>query len=170
MRKNEFFLVYVLMTVAQILLCNYFRLTPYVTLSILPVMVLCIPIRVPTALAMCMAFVTGLSVDLLSEGLIGINALALVPVAMARDGILRLLFGGELFARKEDFTVHKNGLGAIALAIFLAQALFLVIYIWADGAGMRPAWFNIARFFASVAAGEVVSLIAVSALAPDNRR
>ena len=48
MRKNTFFLVYLLLTVVQMLICNYFHLTPYVMLSILPVMVLCIPLRVPT--------------------------------------------------------------------------------------------------------------------------
>ena len=42
MRKSNFFLVYLLLTVAQILICNYFHLTPYVTLSLLPVMVLCL--------------------------------------------------------------------------------------------------------------------------------
>lgn len=170
MRKNEFYLVYVLLTVAQIVICNYFFLTPYVTLSLLPVMVLCLPIRIPGALAMVIAFATGLAVDWLSEGLLGINALALVPVAAARDGVLRLLFGGELFARKEDFTVHKNGLGPVSLAIILSQAIFLFVYIWADGAGMRPFWFNFTRWAASLTAGTLLSLIAVTALAPDTRK
>ena len=170
MRRSIFFLVYLLLVVAQILICNYFHLTPYVTLSLLPVMVLCLPIRISSALAMVIAFATGLAVDALSEGLLGLNALALVPVALARDGILSLLFGRELFARKEDFTVHKNGFGPVTLAIFLSQALFLAVYIWADGAGMRPFWFNFARWAASLAAGTALSLIVVPALAPDTRK
>ena len=170
MRKNEFFLVYALLLAAQCVICNYFYLTPYVSLSLLPVIVLCLPIRISSALAMVIAFATGLAVDALSEGLLGLNTLALVPVALARDGILSLLFGRELFARKEDFTVHKNGLGPVTLAIILSQALFLAVYIWADGAGMRPFWFNFARWAASLAAGTALSLIVVPALAPDTRK
>ena len=47
MRRSNFFLVYLLLVVAQILICNYFHLTSFVMLSILPVLVLCIPIRIP---------------------------------------------------------------------------------------------------------------------------
>lgn len=170
MRKAGFWMVYVLLTIAQILICNYFHVTPYIMLSILPVMVLCIPIRVSTTGAMFVAFATGLAVDFLSEGLLGINALALVPVAFARKEIIRLIFGAELFSRKEDFSIRKSGFGQVSLAILLAQALFLVIYIWADGAGTRPLWFNAARLGASLAAGFLVSLLIVDTLAPDSRK
>ena len=170
MRKNGFWLVYLLLTVVQMLLCNYVHLTPYLMLSILPVMVLCIPIRVPTWGAMIIAFLTGLAVDLLSEGLLGLNSLALVPVAFARKELIRLIFGGELFARKEDFSARRNGFGKVALASFLVQALFLLIYIWADGAGTRPFSFNAIRFGISLAAGWALSLLVVDILAPDTRK
>ena len=170
MRKSSFFLVYVLLTVAQMFLCNYLHLSPYLTLSILPVMVLCIPLRVSTFWAMVMAFLTGLSVDLLAEGILGLNALALVPVAFARKEIIRLIIGGDLLARKEDFTIRKNGLGAVAIAVLIVQALFLAIYVWADGAGTRPFSFNAVRFAVSLAAGVPVSLLVVDLLAPDTRK
>jgi len=170
MRKGRFWLVYLLMVVAQMLICNYFHVSAYAMLSILPMMVLCIPTRVPTIGAMLIAFVTGLSIDLMAEGILGLNALALVPVAFVRNGILRLIFGDELFARKEDFSIRKNGFGKVALALFLVQALFLAIYIWADGAGTRPLSFNAIRFGVSLAAGFLVSLLFVDILAPDTRK
>ena len=40
-------------------------------------------------------------------------------------------------------------------------ALFLLTYIWLDGSGMRPAWFFYARFFASLSASYVLSLLAI---------
>jgi len=170
MRKGQFYLVYILLTIAQMLVCNYLHVSPYLMLSILPVMVLCIPVRVPTVGAMLIAFVTGLAVDLLSEGVLGLNVLALVPVAFVRKEVIRLIFGGELFARKEDFSVRKNGFGKVALAIFLVQALFLAVYIWADGAGTRPLAFNAIRFGVSLGAGFIVSLLIIDILAPDTRK
>ena len=120
--------------------------------------------------AMIIAFATGLVVDLLAEGMLGLNTLALVPVAYARKGIIRLVFGDELFARNEDFSVRKNGFGKVAVAIFIAQALFLLVYIWADSAGTRPFSFNAIRFGVSLAAGWALSLVIIDILAPDTRK
>lgn len=170
MRKAQFYLVFVVLTIVQMLICNFFHLSAYLMLTILPVMVLCLPLRVGTTGAMIIAFVTGFLVDLLAEGMLGLNTLALVPVAYARKGIIRLIFGDELFARKEDFSIRKNGFGKVALAIFIVQALFLLIYVWADSAGTRPLSFNAIRFGVSLLAGWAVSLLIVDILAPDTRK
>ena len=170
MRKAGVYFVFFLLAAVQMLICNYLNLSAYLMLSILPVMVLCVPLRLPTFWTMLLAFVTGLAVDLLSEGLLGLNALALVPVAFVRKEVIRLIFGDELFARKEDFSLRKNGFGKVALAIFLVQALYLGIYIWADGAGTRPLAFNAIRFGVSLAAGWALSLLVIDTLAPDNRK
>ena len=59
MKQYNFFLTYALLVLIQMVICNYFHLSAYVLLSILPVMVLCIPIRFSTTAALCIAFVTG---------------------------------------------------------------------------------------------------------------
>ena len=170
MRKSDFWIVYLVMLAAQLLLSNYIKITPFVMVSILPVMVLCIPIRISTTAALFIAFATGLSVDLLSEGLLGINTLAIVPVAFVRKMVIQLVFGEEVFARNEDFSIKKSGLGKVSIAIVIVQALFLLVYILADGAGTRPFGFNFARFMASLAAGYTVSILLVDVLAPDTSR
>ena len=170
MKKSGFWLIYLFLLVAQLLLSSYAIFSPYVMVTLLPVMVLCIPIRVGTMLAMLIAFASGLFVDLLSEGLLGLNALALVPVAFARNSIIRLIFGGELFAREEDFSIHRSGFGKVAVALLLSTALFLVVYVWADAAGTRPFQFNAIRFAASLAVSTGLSLLVVDLLAPDSRK
>ena len=142
----------------------------YLMFTILPVMVLCISIRIGTLGTMLIAFVTGLTVDLLSEGLLGLNALSLVPVAFCRNGIIRLVFGNEVFARGEDFSAQRNGLGKVILATLIAYALFLAVYVWVDSAGMRPLSFNAIRFAVSLVAGLLASLLCLGLLAPDPRR
>lgn len=169
MRKS-FFFVYALMVIAQILICNYFHLTSFVMLSILPVLVLCIPIRISTTGSLLIAFVTGFVVDLLAEGVLGLNTLALVPVGLIRIPLIRLVFGEDLISRNEDFSVRKYGFGKVTLAILIVQAIFLIIYILADGAGTRPIEFNAIRFGASLLAGYLLSLILIDTLAPDTRK
>lgn len=169
MKRVDFFLAYFLLAVIQILITNYLHLSQFITLTILPIMVLSIPIRYSTNVALFIAFGTGLGVDLLADGVLGLNTLALVPVAFLRNTTISLIFGEEMFSRKEDFSIRRNGFTKVALAILFVQALFLIIYITADGAGTRPFWFNLLRFICSLITGFIVSIAAVDALSPEGR-
>ena len=95
MRKTGYYFVFFLLVAVQMLICNYLNLSAWLMLSILPVMILCVPLRLPTFWTMLLAFVTGCAVDLLAEGHLGLNALALVPVAFVRKEVIRLIFGDE---------------------------------------------------------------------------
>lgn len=168
--SQNFGLFYFMLTVVQMIICNCFHLSAYVTLSILPVMILCMPAARNTLTAMLTAFVTGLAVDLFAEGLMGLNALALVPVALLRKPVVQAIFGKDLIEREEDFSFRKYGAGKISIAVLIMQSVFLVIYILADGAGTRPLWFNAARFGASLAAGYVLSMAVAKAILPEDRK
>ena len=168
--KNNFIIKYILLVMAQILICNYFHLTSYVMLTILPGLVLCMPTRYTTMQAMLIAFVTGLATDFLADGVIGLNAVALVPVAYFRKSIYRLYFGEDLIVRERDFTIHKYGVWKVGAAVMTAQALFLLIYLWGDGAASRTFLFNLERFAFSLIAGTVLSVIIAGFIQPDERR
>lgn len=170
MRKPQFWTAYVLLLLAQLLLSNYVNVLPYMALSILPVMVLCIPIRIGSIAGMVIAFATGMTVDLLSEGVLGLNAAALVPVALLRYPVIRLVFGDELFAREEDFSPRRHGIGKTAMAVFIVQAVFTIIYVRADGAGIRPFWFNFTRVAVSLVVNTALSMACLPNLAPDSRK
>lgn len=167
---QNFGLLYFMLAAVQIIICNCFYFSPYVFLSILPAMVLCMPASWKTVPAMLTAFVTGLAVDLFGEGLVGINALALVPVALLRKPVVQAIFGKDLIEREEDFSFRKYGAGKVSAAVLIMQGLFLAIYITADGAGTRPFWFNASRFGASLAAGYVLSMIVAKVLLPEDRK
>ena len=167
--KRSFLLVYIILLAIQMLLSDFVRLSPYVTLTILPVMVLCIPVRTSPTLAMIIAFFSGLAVDFFSDGVLGLNALALVPVAALRFPVIRLVMGNEILEKKETFSIAKTGFGKISTMILMVQAVFLAIYILADGAGTRTIVFNALRFSLSLIAGYLLSLFVVGFLAPDDR-
>ena len=44
--RNNFTVLYVLLVAAQMLICNYLHLTPYIMLSLLPALILCLPTKV----------------------------------------------------------------------------------------------------------------------------
>ena len=169
--KNQYFgILYFLMVIGQMIICNYFQFTPYVVISMLPAMILCMPLTVRTPLCMIIAFASGLAVDWLAEGLIGINAASLVPVALARKTIIRVFLGEDLIARSDSFTFKKNGFGKISIALFVALSIFFGIYVIIDGAGTLTTSFNLIRFDGSVAASVLLSLIVTGVLTPDDRK
>ena len=168
--KNRFVLTYVLLVIAQMLLCNYFHFTPYIMLTILPIMVFCIPTRVSVFWTLIIAFVTGLAVDYFAEGIIGLNAAALLPVAILRRTLIEAIFGPEPFEQEENITVKKYGLAKVSLAIFIITAIFLLIYNIADCAGTRPFIFILAKVCLSLLASYILSLLAINILSYDDRR
>ena len=161
MKSSRFFAIYLCYVLLQVLLCNYLNLTYYLTLSI--------PVRYSTVTAMLIAAASGFLVDFLGDGVLGLNMLALIPVGLVRNGLLNLVFGQEVFAHKEDVTIQKYGIIKFSTYIIIAQALFLIIYIAADGAGTRPFWFNALRFAISLPAGTLLSLFIADTLTKDYR-
>lgn len=158
MREPGFVLKFLLLAIAQMLLWNYFNFSQYVMLVFLPVLILCIPVNKGTIFAMVVAFITGFAVDFFASGMLGLTSLALVPVGLARKGIIRLVCGEEVFSRGENISIKRQGLPKMALCILMSTALFLIVYIWADGAGTRPMWFNLVKFASSLLLGTIVSL------------
>ncbi len=171
MRMNQNFgILYSLLLICQILICNFSPFGPYVMLTLLPAMILCIPLTVNTIWCMIIAFASGLAVDWLSEGLIGINAASLIPVALMRKGIIRLFFGEDLISRSDSFSFKKYGVSKISAALMTSLSVFLILYVLLDGAGTRPLWFNGIYFGASLLCNWPLALLATNILTPDDRR
>lgn len=167
---QNFGLLYFLLVICQIILCNYCHLGPYVMLTMLPAMILCIPLSINTAACMLIAFASGLSVDWLSEGLLGLNAAAAVPAALLRKPLIRFFLGEDIITRNDTFSFRKNGIGKISLTLMVMISLFLAVYIFLDGAGTRPLWFNMTRFGVSLACNMLLALIITNILTPDDRK
>jgi hypothetical protein len=158
--KNRFTTYFILLLAAQILLCNFLNISPYLMLSILPVLILAIPSSIPTVGAMLIAFATGLAVDFLSEGVIGLNAASLLPVAYVRRDLSALIFGEKFNDTSEPFSVKNNGVWKMIFAILVSQTIFLLVYFWAEGAFMtRTLGFNLLRFGVSLSAGVLLSVL-----------
>ena len=167
---QHFGTLYFLLVIGQIVLCNYSDFGPYIMLSMLPAMVLCIPPSISTIAGMFIAFFSGLSVDWLSEGLLGINAAAIVPVALMRKSIIKIFLGEDLISRGDQFSYRKNGFAKVSAAHFVCLIIFLGIYILLDGAGTRPAWFCFTKGGTSLACNFILTIIVTNILAPDDRK
>lgn len=155
---NNFTIKYLLLLTAQILLWNYFNFTQFLTIAILPAMILCLPVRKSTISGMAVAFVSGVIVDFFAGGLVGLTSFALVPAALLRLPVIQLVFGSELKARGEDISFQRQGLQKMILATCIVTAVFLLLFITVESAGTRPLWVDLTKFAASLAASTLVSV------------
>ena len=69
-------LTFLILVACQVLICNYLHLSMYLSLSILPVLIICLPTKITTPVAMIIAFAAGFVVDYTAEGVLGLNSLA----------------------------------------------------------------------------------------------
>lgn len=168
--NHNFPLMYALLLICQVILCNYAHLGPYITLTLLPAMILCIPIRISTITCMLVAFASGFLTDFLAEGLLGLNVAALLPVALIRKGTVRIFLGEDIIARKDSFSIKKNGLLKVSTALIVSTAVFLAVYIFLDGAGTRPFWFCAAKFGISLVCNWILGILVINTLTTDDRK
>lgn len=164
------FAVYILLAVTQMVITNYFHLSQFIVLSILPVMVLCLPLSLSTIMTMVIAFATGMSVDLLAEGVLGMNTACLLPVALLRKRFIAWTLGEDVITRQSEFSFRRNGTGKTTVAILMSVATFLILFVIVDGAGTRSFWFNFARLLASLICSLLLSIPVASVLNSEERR
>lgn len=154
------------MLVAQVLLGNYFPLSRYVLISMLPAIILLLPLDTRPIVAMLLSFALGFAVDFFSTGMLGLSSLALVPVGLVREAVITMVFGDELSARSEELSLQRLGIPKMALASLMLCSVFFLVYIWADSAGTVAFWPCAIRFVLSVAVSTPVSLFVARLLRP----
>ena len=158
MRRQRFAITFVLLLILQILLMNFGNFSQLLSVFFLPVMILCLPVEQSTVVRMLIAFAVGFAADFFASGILGLTSFALVSVAAARNSLVKLVYGQEMFARGEDISPAKQGLLKLILCTFIVTGLFLALYIWADGAGMRSFGFSLTKWLVSTAADTAVSI------------
>ncbi len=167
MKNGRFILVYLILVLVQILLCNFFGLSRYFLISTLPVLIVMLPLGTGSITAMLIAFATGFAVDFFSNGMLGITSLALVPVAFSRRFFISLIFGDEQASRDDEISFSRFGLPKIALAVLLACALFFALFIWVDSAGTVGFWPAALRCLLSVLVSTPLCVFVARLLRPE---
>lgn len=170
MKDNRFILTFILMLVLQLVLTKYCQIGPYIYISILPAMILCMPTGKDSWWVMTVAFLAGILVDGLADGPLGLNAAALVPVAAFQKKVIKTFIDEDLVTRHYSFSFRQYGFGKIATALSIEQAIYFIIYVFADSAGTRSIGFNLLKILLSFIVSMIFGLISVNVLAPRPRR
>ena len=169
MRNGRYFIVFAVLTLAQALISNYFLFSQYVLISLLPLLIMSLPSRYGTPVALALAFVVGFVVDFVGTGALGLTSCTLLPLALLRLPLLRLVSGEEILTDRDDSPIAHQTTAEQALTFVLACVLFFGLYVWVDSAGTRPLWFNALRTLFSTMVSALLCLLLGNFLFSQNR-
>ena len=164
MKDWRFVIIFAVLVVAQIVMCNFLDLSRFIFLSILPMLMLMLPLRWGNIVMMLAGFALGFVTDFFSTGMLGLTSGPLVFVGLARNFVVNIMFGDELGAREGELGVTRLGIPRFTLAVLILTSLFFLIYVGAEDAGTSGGWELLLRFVLSTLVSTLVSVPVASLL------
>lgn len=150
---------FVLLFLLQLVLSDYVHLGPWVYLCILPLLILFIPLSRSPHAVLLIAFALGLGLDILSDGVPGLNAFAAVLAAAPRKFFYRILVNADRQDKTEVPKIREAGLVKYLKYLGVITALYLAAYILVDCVSFRPAGFLLGKFLISWVASTALCLL-----------
>lgn len=150
---------YLLVFILQVLLSNLIDTGVWVTITLLPLIVIGFPAGWDLRITMPMGFVLGLAADLATGGVPGIGAAACVVLCALRDPLYRGIISPD--GQNPAWTPSVRSLGIwtylkYALAVY---ALYLLVFVILDGFTLTPVFFILARTALSTLVGVALAAI-----------
>lgn len=108
---------------------------------------------------MVMAFFLGLLLDVLSNGVIGLNAGALTAMAFLRQSFLQILINEQSMGKYESPGVKGMGFPRYSKYVFLSYLTFFIFYILFDNFGSGLLLFSFLKIVISCLVNTVLIII-----------
>jgi len=159
MNKPGNILYCILVFLLQLVLSDYVHLGPYVFLCLIPFLILNIPLSRGPHVLLLTAFAIGLGLDILSDGVPGLNAFAAVLAAAPRKFFYRRLVNGDRQDKTEIPVPGEVGVLKYLKYLSAVTAVYMAAYIALDCITFRPAEFILIKFAASTAASILLAFV-----------
>jgi len=149
----------ILLFLLQLVISDYVHLGPWISLCLLPLLILLIPLSRSPHVVMLIAFGLGLGLDILSDGVPGLNAFAAVLAAAPRKFLYRLLVNADRQDKTEVPLLRDNGLLKYLKYLGVLTAIYLAAYTLVDCISVRPLGYIAAKFLISWVASTALCLL-----------
>lgn len=149
----------ILLFLLQLVISDYVHLGPWISLCLLPLLILLIPLSRSPHVVMLIAFGLGLGLDILSDGVPGLNAFAAVLAAAPRKFFYRLLVNADRQDKTEVPLLRESGLLKYLKYLGVLTAIYLAAYTLVDCISVRPLGYIAAKFLISWVASTALCLL-----------
>ena len=159
MKKPADIIFFVLVFLLQLVLSDYLHLGPWICLCLIPFLILHIPLSRTPHLTMLVAFALGLGLDILSDGVPGLNAFAAVMAAAPRKTFYRFFVNSDRQDKTEIPLLRDIGILKYLKYLISVTTVYFAAYILLDCISFRPLPFILLKFAASTAASTALALL-----------
>lgn len=144
--------------VIQLLICEFANIWPPLYIAVFPLFILMLPHDMNNALLMIVAFISGLLIDALSDGLLGLNATSMTAIAFFKPMFIKSLARIDTFA-SQNITSKHLGFQKFFTFLLLSYTVFFLCYVMLDDLGSGTVTFMIIRILVNIAANLVIAII-----------
>lgn len=163
-------LIYLAVIAVQMVVNDYINPGPFLYICILPMLVVMLPLDQHPAISMAISFAIGLVTDLLTDGVLGLNAGAATLLCAVRLPLFRLVFNADNYDKNEIPSLRLAGWRKFLKYMFPAALVYFAFYVGFDGFVYRSWLFNIARILLCAAVNAaIIALLSNILLGTDNR-
>lgn len=113
---------FLFLILVQVIVLNHIQWSGFVNPYVYPLFILLLPVEIPNALLLTLAFMTGLTIDMFGDSG-GLHAAATVALAFARPSVLRLLAPRDGY--DAEVRLSPQMMGWKWFATYLGLLLFL---------------------------------------------
>ena len=119
-----------IMVFCQILVSEYVNIWAVLYIAVFPQFIILLPPTINRSAYMLIAFVLGLSIDILADGVMGLNAAALTAMAYSRGPILKLIIPKASFENYENHPIIPRTVEPYKLALLsgMMLAVFFTVF------------------------------------------
>lgn len=160
---KQIFLNYVFLLIVQTICNNYLDLSVYLKILVFPAFILNFPLNAGKPVLLLVSFVSGLTVDLLSNDVMGLFTAALLPLALARDGILSMTASKKSFRMPDYYDLDEIPQQNRVSYYLVSLLLFHVLYFGIEAFFISGGSFLLfmARTFLSYAVNSAITVFSM---------
>ena len=151
-------IIYIALLMLQVIINNYLYLGPLVYICLIPLLVVYLPLDQKPFVSLLIAFGLGLAVDILSDGVLGLNAGAATLVALIYKRLFYPIFQKNTYSKRFIPPVRESNLWHHVLYLLIIYAIYFLFYISFDGLALSTILVSSARYRICVAVNLVLAL------------
>lgn len=146
----KYILTGVILLLIQLVTDEYINVFPLLHIAVFPLLIIILPDNIKPIALMVIAFLFGLIIDAISDGVIGLNAAALVGVAFFKQPLLYAMLNKSNLIDMVVISSKNIKTGLYICICGILYSIFFFIYIVLDGITSADILYSLIRFAVDV--------------------
>lgn len=159
--KVKYFYIAIVLLVCQIVLGGYLNIMPILYIAFFAQLFLLLPHAMDRGITLVYAFIYGICIDLLADGVLGLNGAALVAMAYLRTPILKLVLSRANIENNESLPLTSKyiELPKLVLISILCHLIFFSVYVLLDSAASFTLLYTVMKILLCTVVNSIISVV-----------